>query len=68
MVLLELFWSFCKIGFTSFGGLRVYIYASVSTTISGNSSSIASATLFTNAIIVPAWLSFSASIFAHSGH
>ena len=23
MILLELFWSFCKIGFTSFGGLSM---------------------------------------------
>ena len=23
MILLELFWSFCKIGFTSFGGLSI---------------------------------------------
>ena len=50
-----------------FGGLQVYMYASVSMNLPGNSLSTASATAFTNRTFVPAWLSSSLSTAAQPG-
>ena len=55
------------LGRTCLGALRVYWYAKVCISTFGYSCSIASATRFTNRIMLPAGLPSFASTRAHSG-